>query len=298
MAMLCAAHTCRAEVSYLCDHPSDLTAIEQDRLLRFGAIIKKALQQSGQSVALVSRSGLDLKRFDIRYSHAGVALKGTDEVPWSIRQLYYECDVRKPLIFDQGISGFLLGTSYPALGYVSVVTLPDAPSAELARAAIDKQQALQVLGATYSANAYPFSDRYQNCNQWVIELLAMAWGQLNTLEQPRVQAQHWLKAQGYEPSEVNVGYRLLMWATPFIPLVHNDDHPSSDLDQQRYRISMPASIEAFVHRHVPQATRIEFCYTDQHVVIHEGWDAIAEGCVAGEHDTKLRWDSTKSAAML
>ena len=35
--------------------------------------------------------------------------------------------------------------------------------------------ALALLGREYSANAYPFSPRYQNCNQWVAELLATAW---------------------------------------------------------------------------------------------------------------------------
>ena len=48
----------------------------------------------------------------------------------------------------------------------------------LERAARDNRQALSLLGATYSANAYPFSLQYQNCNQWVAEMLAAAWGAL------------------------------------------------------------------------------------------------------------------------
>ena len=46
-------------------------------------------------------------------------------------------------------------------------------AAVIEQAALDKNQALQLLGATYSANAYAFSQKYQNCNQWVAELLAV-----------------------------------------------------------------------------------------------------------------------------
>ena len=69
------------------------------------------------------------------------------------------------------MAGFLLGLDDPAVGYVSVVLLPTAEAAALERAVIDKRQALQALGASYSANAYPFSLRYQNCNQWLVEML-------------------------------------------------------------------------------------------------------------------------------
>ena len=80
-------------------------------------------------VAIVSRSGLDLARFGQRYSHTGVSLKGSEVAPWSVRQLYYACEEKKPRIFDQGLTAFLLGMSSPAGGYVSAVFLPDEAAA-------------------------------------------------------------------------------------------------------------------------------------------------------------------------
>jgi hypothetical protein len=161
-----------------CDPPAALSAAQQDRLLRLGAVIKAALEDSGHSLALIARSGLDLSRFGMRYSHAGVSLQASANAPWSVRQLYYDCDERRPRIFDQGIAGFLLGTGDPAIGYVSVLLMPAADAAPLERAVQDRRQALRLLGTTYSANAYPFALRYQNCNQWVAEMLAVAWGGL------------------------------------------------------------------------------------------------------------------------
>ena len=114
--------------SRFCDRGQPLTAAEQDRLLRFAGVLREELADVGDGVALVSRSGLDLSRFDIRYSHAALAWR-SDTGAWSARQLYYACDESRPRIFDQGLAGFALGTDDPALRSVSIVRLPAAAMA-------------------------------------------------------------------------------------------------------------------------------------------------------------------------
>ena len=288
LAALCALPwgACEAGVLRYCDHPSELTAEQKDRLLRFGAVIKTELDRADVPMALVARSGLDLSRFGLRYSHAGFSLKASPNTPWSVRQLYYACDEGRPRVFDQGLSGFLFGTDNPAVGYVSAVLLPAADARELERVALDSARALQLLNTTYSANAYAWGLRYQNCNQWFVELLASAWGHLDDdSTNPRAQAQRWLAEQGYVPTRIDVGNRAWMWAGAFVPWLHSDDHPAEDIAQMVYRVSMPASIEDFVRTQVPGATRIEFCHTDTQIVVHHGWDSIAEGCTPGAQDT-------------
>src|SRR5262245_10514393 len=75
-----------------CDQPQPLSARQQDRLLQFAAVARRELEASGHGVALVARSGIDLSRFGVRYSHAGVSLKANANAPWSVRQLYFSCD--------------------------------------------------------------------------------------------------------------------------------------------------------------------------------------------------------------
>lgn len=296
LAALCAAVSgpwaaAHASSTRFCDDPVPLTAEQKDKLFGFGAIIKNQLDASGQSLAFIARSGLDLSRFGQRYSHAGLSLKTGLSTPWAVRQLYYACDEKRPRVFDQGISAFLLGLNDPSEGYISIVFVPPEQAAVLERAVLDNRQALQLLGATYSANAYAFSRMYQNCNQWVAEMLAAAWGGLDDgAPDLRARAQAWLKDQGYRPTAFDLGWRPLMWLASFIPWLHDDDHPAEDLDEQRFRVSMPASIEAFVRATVPGATRIELCHAGARVVVRRGWEPLPEGCVAEAQDTVISLD--------
>jgi hypothetical protein len=289
---LCLCASGEAASLRFCDHQAALSATQQDRIFRFAALIKTELDGSERRAAIVSRSGLDLARFGQRYSHAGVSLQAGLDTPWAVRQLYYACEEGRPRIFDQGLLGFLLGMNDPALGYMSVILLPPLESSALERGALDKRQALQALAPAYSANAYAFGLAFQNCNQWLIELLAAAWAPLQgaplegVAQDFRAQAQRWLREQGYVPSAIDVGALMVLGA--FIPWVHNSDHPREDLERALYRVSMPASIEAFVRAKLPGASRIEFCRAGTRVVIHRGWDAIAEGCQPGQDDTVVK----------
>lgn len=281
---------CRAEVLPHCAPEPTLSAAQQDILFRLGALIKAELDGLGTGAVLVSRSGLDLGRLGVRYSHAGVALRASRHAPWAVRQLYYACDERAPRLFDQGLPGFLTGTDEPDLGFVSVVALPQAQAAALESRALDDRRALELLGAAYSANAHPFSQRYQNCNQWVVELLASAWQAPDdgTFMAPRARAQRWLAEQGYQPSVFDAGaHPWLAIGALFVPWLHRDDHPGADLDAAVYRVSMPDAIEAFVRERLPDAMRIEFCHAGRQVVVHRGWDPVAPGCRPGPGDTVI-----------
>jgi hypothetical protein len=294
VAMPCAAG---AASGPFCDLQAAMSATQQDRLLSFAAVAKSELEaaaRQGHRVALVARSGLNLSRFGIRYSHAGVSLQGNVNGPWSVRQLYYACDERQPRLYDQGMAGFLFGTDDPTLGYLSIVLLPPAQAAALERAALDTTRALGLLGSAYSANAHAFSTRYQNCNQWLAELLALAWGEGG--DGSRDAAQRWLADRGYAPQPVQVGSRALMFAAGFVPWLHTDDHPNEDLLAMRFRTSLPSSIEAFVRTHAPDAQRIELCHDSRRVVIRRGWTSIEPGCVPAADDRVVALDGADASA--
>lgn len=288
-ATLCAVGGVQAGTLRYCDAPPKMSAAQQDKLLRVAGILKDELERSGTRAALIARSGLNLRWFGMRYSHAGLSLAGNDDAPWSVRQLYFSCDEQAPRLFDQGLPAFLLGTENPDLGYISLVTLPADAAAPLEPLALDKRSALSLLGATYSANAYTFNLKYQNCNQWLAELLGLAWGgaPADGDTPPRAAAQGWLKAQGYSGAVFSLGIRPVLWLTAFSPWLNRDDHPEEELAQAHFVVSMPESIESFVRTRVPAAERLELCHTDQHLLLRRGWEPLADGCVPAEGDTVI-----------
>lgn len=275
--------------SQFCDRTKPLTADQQDRLLRLAAVVRDELSASGDGAVLISRSGLDLSRFRIRYSHAAVAWRDENN-GWSARQLYYACDEGRPRIYDQGLTGFVMGIDDPALSYISIVRLPADAARTLRRAALDTPRALHLLAASYSANAYPFSLRYQNCNQWVVELLAVAWGDLADGDDLRARAQSWLRQAPYAPEPVDVGSHALIFASNFVPLLHLDDHPEEDRYALKLRVSLPSTVETFVHEQLPGSARIELCHDGRQVVVHRGWTPIPKGCSPSDGDRVVPLD--------
>jgi hypothetical protein len=291
--LLCAAalwglaQACTAASLRYCDGPADISAAQQDKLFRFAAVIKTELEKTGQGVALVSRAGLALGHFGQRYSHAGFALKRNPDQPelaWAVRQLYFACEEKRARLFDQGLSAFVMGAANPALGFVSVLLLPAPAAAALENTVLDKSQALQLLSPDYSANAFAFSTQFQNCNQWVAEVLASTFGATAVGPSARVDAQTWLQTLGYTPTVFDVGWPL-MWVSHLIPWLNQADHPQHDLDRRQYRVSMPASIEAFVRQQWPATQRIEFCHNSTQVVFRQGWAQLDPNCQATEGDT-------------
>ncbi|NVM79343.1 hypothetical protein FHW83_005182 [Duganella sp. SG902] len=283
LCLLVSAGAAHASSARFCDRSHELSAAEQDRLLRFAAVLRDELAATDESVALLSRSGLDLSRFHIRYSHAAVAWRSEQGV-WSARQLYYACDEGRPRIYDQGMAGFAMGTDDANLGYLSIVRLPPQAALALRPAVLDTRRALHLLAAQYSANAYAYSLRYQNCNQWLIEMLAAGWGGLADGEDLRERAQAWLRDEQYAPQPVEVGSRFWMLASYFVPLLHLDDHPDADRAALQLRISLPTTIEDFVRARFPQSERVELCHDDKQIVIHRGWTPVADGCKPADGD--------------
>jgi hypothetical protein len=266
----------------LCEQGVELSATQKDHRLRLVAQTRQLLQQAGTGVALIARSGVDLARFAQRYSHAGISLRDSPNTPWSVRQLYYACDEGRPRLYDQGLAGFLLAADDQPTAHVTLLLLPDDAAAALQAAALDTPLALQLLGGSYSANAHAFSTRHQNCNQWVAELLAAAWGPARPT---REQAQAWLQAQGYQPHRFDVGWLMpLSW---LVPLLRHDDHPEQDLREGRFDVSMPASLEAFVQRQWPATQRLELCHDDRHIVVRRGWQPLGPGCEPAAGDQVL-----------
>lgn len=253
-----------------CDKPPKLSAPEQNNVFNFTSVVREELSKLNTNITLISRSGLDLARFQIRYTHAAILWQGDTPNQWTARQLYYACEEKRPRLFDQGLAGFIMGTSSPNEGYISIISLPPEAAQRLRTSTLDTPLALRMLAPNYSANAYPFSTRYQNCNQWVAEMLFTAWGNTDLTDTPRQQAQQWLQNQQYTPSPVPFPNWMLL-ASAFLPLVHTQDHPEEDVRNHAIQVSLPSNLEQFIQKTHPDSRRIEICHNGKQAIVHEGW---------------------------
>jgi len=271
-----------------CDETQTFDASAQSRMLRLAALIRSTVQSSGRQLAVVSRSGVDLSRLGISFTHSGVLLADGARLPWSVRQLYYACEQARPFLYDQGLAAFLFGSDNPVGTRISLLMLPAEASQSLRLAALNHQTIMTLLADTYTANAYPFSTAYQNCNQWVVELMASAWGRLPAGEDLRARAQGWLKSQGYAPQPVVLDSYLIKFAASLSPMIRLDDHPERERNGLQFSLSLPRSIEAFVKDQWPETIRIEFCQHDDQVTIRQGWQALDAQCSPGDQDRQIR----------
>jgi hypothetical protein len=277
---LFAAAVAHAGALRLCEREQALSTAQQDRRLRLAAQVRHELTAAGATVALIARSGVDLSRFGLRYSHSGLTLRDNPNTPWSVRQLYYDCQQARPRLFDQGLAGFVLAADdVPATAHVTLLLPPPEAAQALRTTALDPGVPLRLLAARYSANAYAFSLRYQNCNQWLAELLAVALGGLGP-DASRADAQRWLQQAAYEPQAVRLPSPLWVPLAWLLPLLHVDDHPPADLEAPLMRISMPDSVLAFAQARLPAARRIELCHDARHIVVRRDGSPLGPGCDA------------------
>ncbi|MBK7507252.1 MAG: DUF2145 domain-containing protein [Comamonadaceae bacterium] len=164
-------------------------------------------------------------------------------------------------MFDQGHERFRDGRQRSGRGYLSIVLLPDAAAAPIERATRDDQQALKLLGDTYSANAYAFSTRYQNCNQWLAELMASAWAPAADAGENRTRAAGADRGR-LRPTGWSWAGSPLVWLAGQIRWLHTDDHPADDPGDARFRVrACRRRSRLLCASRSPTPGALELCYT-------------------------------------
>jgi len=181
------------------------------------------LTQSGASVVVIARAGQNLSEYGVRYSHLGFAYREGegDATLWRVVHKLNQCGSARASIYRQGLGEFFLDDlwEYEA----AVVVLAPQAQAHLRSLLADNVAVARLDTPAYSMVAYPWSDRYQQSNQWAIETLALA-------EDPaaatRARAQAWLRLHGYEPTTLHLSAFKRLGARMVSANVAFDDHPN------------------------------------------------------------------------
>lgn len=194
------------------------------RGLTLAGQVHQALDSSGAQVVLLARAGQDLSKYGLRYSHMGFAFRmpqpGGAHV-WRVLHKLNHCKSADADLYLQGLGEFFLDD--PWRFEAAWVTPAEPLQARLLPLLQSRVRAVGLHERRYSVVAYPWSARYQQSNQWLIEVLAAAMEPRIT---SRAEAQAWLRQSGYRPTVLKIGPLTRLGGRLTAANVAFDDHPN------------------------------------------------------------------------
>jgi hypothetical protein len=209
---------------------------------RHAVALNKKLNALHVKVALISRVGSDLSKYNMHYSHTGFAIKDYPgrKGQWTVIHLLNSCGTSKSSIHAQGLMNFFMDDLYNMDYQITVLapTLQDQLYKNLKTPLVNKMH-----NDHYNMLAYPFSTRYQNSNQWVLEFLEAA----QTGKNSRQVIQKTLMAKGYQPSIIPVSGLSKLGASVFKANISFDDHPNKEKNTNHYSVVTVDSIVAYLN---------------------------------------------------
>ena len=184
----------------------------------------RQLDASGAQVVLLARAGQDLSKYGLQWSHLGFAYKDATQQPavWRVMHKLNHCGTDHAALYRQGLGEFFLDRPH-RYDAAFVVLQPELQQALLPILAANARVA-RLNERRYSMVAYAFGTTYQQSNQWVLETLASAAAPQVA---SRRDAQAWLKAQGYQPTDLRLSTMTRLGGRMTQANIAFDDHPSA-----------------------------------------------------------------------
>lgn len=181
---------------------------------------RNALDASGARVVLLARSGQDLSKYGLRYSHLGWAYR-SETGQWLIVHKLNSCGSADASIYRQGLGEFFLDDPFR---FEAAWVTPNADVQERLYPLLrDNTQVAVLHTRAYSIVSYVWATRYQQSNQWALELLAQA---MDPDIRSREQAQAWLRYKNYQPSVLRIDALTRLGGRISAANVAFDDHPN------------------------------------------------------------------------
>ena len=208
-----------------------------------GSGLRDALEESGAEVALVGRIGSDQSKRGIRFTHAGLAWRNHEAGRWHFTHLLNHCGSDRSELFDDGPVDFFLERPFSYTAQI-IIPVPALQKALVQR--LEEHEGGALHEPLYSAIAHPFRTRYQNSNQWILELIAVA---LDPGAPPsREHAQLILRDMNYQPERVRLGFFERV-GTHRMGNVTLDDHSRRERRQGGFAYVSVNSLVRFLEAH-------------------------------------------------
>lgn len=221
LAALLLAMAATAQAGRPCEEkPQTTRQVEQG--LALAQATAKQLDASGAQVAVLARAGQDLSKYGLQWSHLGFVYKDPQAGAWRVAHKLNHCGSDHAALYRQGLGEFFLDNPH-RYDAAFVVLKPELQQA-LLPVLSDNARVARFNERRYSMVAYAFGTTYQQSNQWVLETLA---GAAAPNVNDRRSAQAWLKAQGYQPTDLRLSTLTRLGGRLTQANIAFDDHPSA-----------------------------------------------------------------------
>ena len=198
--------------------PLDVHTVRQS--MELAERTARRLDASGAQVVILARAGQDLGKYGLSWSHMGFAYREGNA--WRVVHKLNQCGSATGALYRQGLGEFFLDRMFRYQSAFVVIS-PEA-QARVLPILKDNAQASRWHVDAYNMLAYPWSLRYQQSNQWVLETLA---GAMEPAAVTRSQAQGWLQMRDYRPGVLRISALERLGARVGTAHIAFDDHPDA-----------------------------------------------------------------------
>jgi hypothetical protein len=220
-----------------------------------------ALSRLNINHAIVARVGSDLSEHGLKYTHLGIAERVGASGHWRVIHQLNPCGTGTSVLRRDGLGVFLMDDLYSH--DLLLVPLEVHASEALSRME-GTDLAVRLHEPRYSMIAYPGPDaRYQNSNQWILELITQAVMVREGYATPdRHQVQRRYLRDGFMGSMVRIGFLERAVAGIGAPNIRFDDHPRLSMISGRFEVVSVSSVVSHLARNgmlgKPRELRSEF----------------------------------------
>ncbi len=182
--------------------------------------VLKTLESSDAKVAIIARVGSDLSAYKLRFSHAGLFVRDHPKGKWLAIHELNDCGTANSDLHVEGLANFFADDMFAWDAWLII------PSQDLQSKLVGdliSKSSLLMHEPRYNMLAFPFSTKYQNSNQWLLETLAKPMS--NGKAYNRTSAQAWLRSNFFKPSTLEINAAKRLGARMFKANIAFDDHP-------------------------------------------------------------------------
>ena len=210
------------------------------------ARLHRALESRRHNVVVIARVGDDISERGLKYTHAALAWRGHPRGRWTVVHVLNHCGSGRSGYFEQGLLNFFLDDLHNM--DVRVLTPTPALQAALSETLADGT-AHRLFMPRYNMVAHPRSTRFQNSNQWLLEVIAVAQSRRDGRPVAgRAAAQRYFTRRGYSGTRLRPGFFEGLFADLFASNIHMSDQRQNRPNHVDIEVVTVRSLHAYLRR--------------------------------------------------